>query len=65
MLHEGWHREVTSSNVVIGMVLGWSWKVLDEQQLHGLASEPVGFHWPEWDDIDVVHQRVGMRHLSF
>ena len=63
VLQESRSWEVASSNLVIRMVLGWSWEVLDQQQLHGFAAEPVGLHGPEWDDVHIVHQRVGMWHV--
>jgi hypothetical protein len=65
MLHEGWHWEVSSANGSVLMSLWYFWEVLDGDELHGLSEEPVDLHWPEWEDVDVVHQRVWMRHLSF
>ena len=65
MFQKARHREVSSANDGIRMVFRHFWEVVDCDQLHGLSQEPVELHWQEGDQVDVVHQRVGMRHLSF
>ena len=58
------------------MLLRWDWEVLQQNDLSRLegqvrsgeitylSEEPVDLHGVEGDNVDVVHQTVGVRHLS-
>eukprot|EP00349_Pseudokeronopsis_sp_Brazil_P001914 CAMPEP_0202958740 /NCGR_PEP_ID=MMETSP1396-20130829/3007_1 /ASSEMBLY_ACC=CAM_ASM_000872 /TAXON_ID= /ORGANISM="Pseudokeronopsis sp., Strain Brazil" /LENGTH=69 /DNA_ID=CAMNT_0049676941 /DNA_START=48 /DNA_END=257 /DNA_ORIENTATION=+ len=56
--------EVSATELLVGVALGWSGEVFQEENRSGLFHGPVGFHWPEGNDVDVVHQTVRVRHLS-
>ena len=56
--------EISSANLGIWMVCCWSWEISKGDKLNRLSHEPVGFHWPEWENVNVVHNRVWMWHVS-
>ena len=71
-----WNLEVSSGDSVVWMLLRWDWEVLQQNDLSRLerqvrqdemtylSEEPPDLQGVEWDNVDVVHQTVGVRHLS-
>jgi hypothetical protein len=72
---ESWDSEVGPADLGIGVVLrrggevldqgdnGSLCVVLDKSRDPYLSEGPVHLHGPEGEHVDVVHQRVGVRHL--
>ena len=63
MFHKGWNREIRSTDCLVRMVFWNLWEVIEGYELDSLSQGPVNLHWPEGDNVDIVHKGVGVRHL--
>ena len=63
VLHEARHREIRPTNHRIRVAFWNLWEIIEGDELDSLSEGPVNLHWPEGNNVDIVHKGVGVRHL--